>query len=531
MPRISHTGAAFLFPALLWAASARPSPGTESARSLDLEKQMGSLFVTIEEERAITDPHEMECGNCHSGEDPTAVESLRFGDDTISLCRDCHEDSNLHPVGIDAPGVIDPGEQPLPLGKGVLEGKITCLTCHYLHASNHERHILRSSGSESRMTGLCARCHGNSLREKSPHSPRGECHLCHMNDPREGEALESLDPNLMATCNFCHSALENMHYLDVNPFSDEYILKETFEAKIPLLNGRFTCISCHDPHSAEGKKKLLRSEYLSLAELSKKIDPHWKDVMCMACHEGEPMKGAAPLKEGGDLLRLCYRCHAFKYSRNEIHPVNMKPSPYVAIPPDMPLDGGRVTCETCHDSSLQEGGEGAGSAGRTNPKFLRGGFTSRNEFCLRCHSQESIRALNAHLQLFDDGSANVVICAFCHSSLPGIEAGWITRTRFSGDEVNDLCLLCHTSLYLENHPQVPHLVRPSGEMMEVLESAEERLGVVLPLYDDRIVCVTCHNPHQEGVIRETGASKGAGAVKRLRLGFVTNICQGCHLEK
>jgi len=519
--------------AILCLASS-PAQGSSDSSGLDLQSPSKTLFTLIEIDPAIGDPHDMECDGCHAEAGKgTEKKPLKFGDDSVRLCLECHPDGNLHPVGIPLAEQMTPPEG-IPLGEGSLEGRITCVTCHYIHARKHERYILRAANDagERRMDTLCSACHSDRLKTKSPHSSdTGSCHLCHMNPPREGEGLQSLGPNVQATCNFCHSAVDNQHYLSVNPFSDEYIMTELLQASIPLLNGHFTCVSCHDPHAIEGRVKLLREDYLMLAGISKKINPHWKNVMCISCHEGEPRKDSARLKEGGDLVRLCYRCHAFKYSRQEIHPFNMAPSPYVTIPDDMPLKDGRVTCETCHDSSLQEGGERLDSIGKRNPKFLRGGFVSRKEFCFRCHSQNVIRLLNAHDQIDSQGSKKLLMCLFCHSSVPDENSAAMYLLQFAEDSVNDLCFLCHTAYYRENHPIAPHLVTPSDEILQLIETAEDRLSVTFPLFDEKIVCITCHNPHQEGVIRDKMAAKGSSSQKRLRSPKGLNICNGCHLSK
>lgn len=516
--------------ALAAIASAVPGGAQTNRLGLDLAGEGVGPESSLAVAQAIRDPHAVGCGSCHLAADGgAAARALTTGDDSIRLCVGCHEGANLHPVGI-APAGVDRATLGLPLGEGSLDGKITCLTCHYVHRpGGHQRHLLRSvaAAGASRMEALCAACHGARLREKSPHAGTGEtCRLCHMNRPQPGEGIRTLAPNVQMVCNFCHNALDNRHFLALDPFTDEYLFPGATEVDIPKLNGQFTCISCHDPHAAAGRTKLLRERYLQLAGISKKVNPHWKNVMCISCHDGEPAKGEPRLKEGGDVIRLCYRCHAFKYSRSDIHPVNCSPSRSVTLPGDMPLKDGRLTCATCHDSSLQEGGERAGSARKSNPKFLRGGFSNRGEFCARCHPRRLLGLLNPHEQRDAAGKPDRVKCLFCHSSLPEAgQAGWVVRSQFDDETANDLCLLCHPPRYQDAHPMAPHFVEPSRAVAAAMETAEERIGISFPMTGDRIVCVTCHDPHQ----RAAAGVGEDGQFKRLRVG--AEICAGCHLAK
>ncbi len=520
--------------AAAWAAllmallAVSPAPWAAPDKGLDLDEPApaprdGSRAETIK------NPHGTACGDCHRTAQGPEAGPLLTGDDVDRLCLGCHPDSNIHPIGMSVIGLKDaPGPVTLPLGKGAHEGEVSCLSCHYLHAPAYRRHLLRGDTDvvRGRRETLCSSCHGSSLISKSPHiSVGGSCHLCHMSPPKKGEfTTESLSPRVQASCNFCHSALEDQHYLEVNPFSDVDIVSQTANLGVPLLNERFTCVSCHNPHAPAGRKKLLRDVYLGLASFSTKINPHWKNVLCVTCHEGEPSSGNPSLRDGGDLNLICNRCHLGRNSRHEIHPINNSPSSYVTIPPDMPLRDGRLNCETCHDSSLQEGGEKALTVRRKNPNFLRGGFESRTEFCFRCHRQEHFRALNPHRQLDDKGRIMEVSCLFCHSSIPEPGRRGLDYARVDEETLTSVCLWCHPASYKESHPMAPHLVVPSPATMELLETAPRRIGVEFPLFEGRIVCATCHNPHQEGAIE---AERGAGN-KRLRLTVGQEICVGCH---
>lgn len=517
---------------LLCHAGGPGAAGSAGGPGLDLRRDEPGPLLPVPVEATIDNPHAMACVECHLDPGPGSAGPLRGGGDSVSLCEGCHEGSNLHPVGMrPSPGGVPPAA--LPLGTGPLEGRITCLTCHELHrppSEPYRRHLLRSLDRQGgdRKQGLCAACHGTKLKERSPHAAGGKhCRLCHLSEPRAGGERPGVSAAVQAACNFCHDALENRHYLALNPFNDEYLSFDISALDIPRPGGGFSCISCHDPHAGEGRRtKLLRPAYLALAAASKKINPHWKNVMCDACHEGEARKGSPSLREGGDFIRLCYRCHAFKYSRSDIHPVNVRPSASVTIPEDMPLQNGRLTCGTCHDSSLQEGGEQAGSAGRENPKFLRGGFTTRNEFCFRCHPAGLLGRLNPHRQLDPLGGRIETACLFCHTSIPEGTAGWLVVQRQFGEKaVNDLCLLCHPASYREGHPIGPHLGTPSRGVERALETSEERIGIQFLLVDGAVVCITCHNPHQEGVVERKAGVRPASEVG-LRVG--REICQGCH---
>ncbi|MBU0681700.1 MAG: hypothetical protein KKD73_09780 [Proteobacteria bacterium] len=80
---------------------------------------------------------------------------------TVSLCVSCHKDHNgirSHPVDVyPKRGMIIPASYPTSA-----DGKITCLTCHEAHASNH-KYVLRQSQSRE----LCIGCH----RDKDPARP------------------------------------------------------------------------------------------------------------------------------------------------------------------------------------------------------------------------------------------------------------------------------------------------------------------------------------------------------------------------
>lgn len=499
----------------------------------------GRLEQYTKKVERIENPHEMECSECHAQLGKGRFIQYLVDDDTISLCLECHTPSHLHPTGVPASNDTKVLLQIwLPLGKGKLANQVVCLSCHYIHAGEYRPYLLRgdTETKRTRQDSLCSACHTGSLFTRSPHDEDGEsCTFCHTSRPTEGQKLsEILNVNVQASCDFCHGALADGHYLSVNPFGDPDKTWDFEALGIPLINGRFTCISCHDPHdTANRKKKMLRSVYLSLAMVSDRINPHWKNVMCISCHFGQPADGNPMLLTGSDRSAVCDRCHNGRFARRDIHPVGMVPSPDVIIPPDMPLANGRITCVTCHDSSLQEGGEGKFSAGKVNPKFLRGGYTVRNEFCFRCHRQKTYGQLNAHSQLDPWGSIKDQSCLFCHTSLPNRKVLGIENVGFNDDSIDEYCTCCHVG-FDRNHPVGGnHLVAPSEEVFEIIQMSDRRIGVKLPLYNGTVTCATCHNPHEAGVIENELAAEGSENRKRLRLGGGDSmlICRGCHSDR
>lgn len=518
-----------------------PHPEELGAARLDDLSLADRLEQSSASDDRIENPHGMPCDRCHEVAVLGGVyEEYRTPEDPSGLCTECHDECRVHPVTAGSPGgtgTMDGGNA-LPETAQDTE-EITCLTCHYVHKKIDlfRRGLIRGdpADGEQRFKVVCSRCHRRGLEEYSPHSLENRtCQQCHERIPAPGDPPDDyLTRNPSFVCNFCHGVAGGEHYLAVNPFSDPDIQWRNEEVDIPLFKGRFSCISCHDPHATDRKKKkLLRRSYLELVSDSNRVNPHWKNIMCVTCHDGVPKKGEQRLRFDGDINRLCNRCHNNEFARMIIHPVGVAPSASVNIPPYMPLEEGKITCRTCHEAGLQESGENAGSVGRHNPMFLRGGLSVRNEFCFRCHIQELFVSLNAHDQLDSSGNIKESACLFCHTYNPrdrviGIE----DLTGFRDKDPVNYCIWCHTSQYfIKRHPMGAHLREPSRDILYNMDDAYDQFGVSLPLYNGVITCITCHDPHEQGVI-EIDDVAGEDMFKRLRLGNRENTCVGCHGDK
>ncbi len=505
------------------------------------------LGVSISSAYRKTQPaHEsLPCKECHILQAGQVQEELVTGTRTMALCLRCHPESNLHPTGIPLPremrGTV---VVILPFGKGEEEGQIICLTCHYLHPpkdSARRPFLLRGGGEGDPLTNLCLFCHLYGLDTQNPHVEKKRCVYCHM-APTE-KAKESYEIRLFLarhTCEVCHGSFathpapEKRCQEKFNPFKDPEVAKQ--RKVFGVLRARLLCSDCHDVHGVwEANSKdprrrfLLKEKYLQAAALSRSIDPHWTGVFCQACHAGQPEKGRPRLKFR-DINAVCQRCHDNRFAKADIHPVGVKPSRYVHIPEDFPLKDGRLTCETCHVASLQICYPKDKRAPR-NPKFLRRPEVPRDDYCLICHGLDYYRRLDPHKQQIVKGKINKKTCLFCHSSLPNLEEMGTKHVKFVVDNPNKPCLICHPGMNMGHPAGVNHLRRPSGKILRAIQTSVDRIGVEFPLYKGRIICATCHNPHQPGVLKIKAAAKGAGKPQRLRYRTEKSICIGCHVDK
>jgi hypothetical protein len=262
------------------------------------------------------------------------------------------------------------------------------------------------------------------------------------------------------------------------------------------------------------------------------FDPHFTGDYCDVCHEQIPQKdGEKYLKYGGDYVQLC-KCHNYTPG-TYIHPVFIKPSEekLASIPADFPLDKGEITCKTCHDMYEQC---------QANPRlrirakhhriermFLRGGtFSTRTEICFKCHDESKYKMLDPHNQLTVEGEIVTEKCLYCHKDKPDLNTSSYRDIQLIGN-LRVLCQRCHG--LLNKHPaNVNHFVPPSNEVYIRMSILKLKYKIVLPLDDEgKITCITCHNPHERGVIPvERAGAKGAGEYFRHRLPGI--MCKSCH---
>lgn len=127
----------------------------------------------------------------------------------------------------------------------------SCTACHDPHGSS-EKFVLRRYVAD-----LCFGCHNDAESAASAvsvHEPfrNGRCDQCHLpHGSDRPDAFLKVEPARF--CQSCHESVEaggHLHFFRGKA-------KMTLPEDVALDNaGNFTCLSCHDPHEATGKKLL-----------------------------------------------------------------------------------------------------------------------------------------------------------------------------------------------------------------------------------------------------------------------------------
>jgi len=250
---------------------------------------------------------------------------------------------------------------------------------------------------------------------------------------------------------------------------------------------------------------------------------HYTGRFCNECHERTPVQGGdIYLKFNGDYQQLC-RCH-HGMSPGYCHPLDIysEPDNPLNIPADFPLENGKSTCNTCHDVYQQC------QKRLFDRQSLRGApYLLKTDFCFRCHNKNKYKELNAHHQLLADGKPDEKMCLYCHGQKPDEMTATYKEVTFIGD-MRVLCRRCHQ---IEgNHAgNFDHMANmPSVEGLRRMEAMKEKYDIILPLAEDgKMTCITCHNPHEKGVIpADRPSAKGADSKFRHRL--PEKMCEECH---
>lgn len=251
---------------------------------------------------------------------------------------------------------------------------------------------------------------------------------------------------------------------------------------------------------------------------------HYTGKYCNECHEKTPVKGGKIyLRFNGNYRMLC-RCHNGTLSPFH-HASGLIPSPgkRKRMPTDFPLKDGKLTCDTCHNIYAM-----CHLKRPFDRNSLRGGpYEERMKFCFNCHDIKKYEKLNPHHQLNDKGKVITQICLFCHKKKPNVYHDTFKTVKFIGN-IGTICSRCH--VMEKKHPgNAVHVgVVPPPRILKNMDAMEKKYNVILPLnHKGEMTCVTCHNPHEKGVIpADRPGARGAGSKYRLRL--TKFFCKDCH---
>jgi hypothetical protein len=185
------------------------------------------------------------------------------------------------------------------------------------------------------------------------------------------------------------------------------------------------------------------------------------------------------------------------------HLVEVKPSDQVTVPDEFKLDDkGQLSCKTCHGLKDIEK-TALDKVDRNADNFFNGGPYSRLiDFCHRCHDKKAYARPNIHQLLDDKGKHDEKACEYCHLEAPDPKKPTDQQEIKLRLPVGILCYGCH--LKTPHLNALNHQVKPEEEMVKQIKTSEEELAVILPLdKEGRVTCVTCHSPHQAGLIDKT----------------------------
>lgn len=230
-------------------ASAAAAPESE----IDCLGCHGDLTAGMTEHAALA----MGCRACHAGIDAGDVPhritngaKRGLASDLPGLCYGCHNEQRFVNKQVHAA---------LTMG---------CGSCHNPHGSKHPR--LMTTG----VPELCFGCHDRGLfarREQHGPSAAGMCLHCH--DPHAARHDKLLVTDPVRLCSNCHaSVLEKPHLISGmggkgHPVGTGKKGGEKRRLKDPARPGRsFSCISCHDPHSAD-MPKMIRFPMISVMDI------------------------------------------------------------------------------------------------------------------------------------------------------------------------------------------------------------------------------------------------------------------------
>ncbi len=252
-------------------------------------------------------------------------------------------------------------------------------------------------------------------RVQNPHWQTHACRTCHTEPgPPTRIAAERVD----ALCIACHDGVRAR--AEVHPVGVPGATPRTrVPDDRPFVDGRIGCLTCHDiaQHcDAAAKRPRLNAALVRGFERSNpsaaclnchvsetwRVNPHRPESptaaqrACSFCHATPAPQAPAGVRRGAPQLRdqatrLCLNCHAMHADpapRGHLgQPVSsvMQALPRVS---ELPLEGGAMTCATCHNPHAREQFPQSSALGAysSSPADARDGLRLEHAaLCLSCH--------------------------------------------------------------------------------------------------------------------------------------------------
>jgi len=173
---------------------------------------------------------------------------------------------------------------------------------------------------------------------------------------------------------------------------------------------------------------------------------------------------------------------------------NMKP------PNEFELEEGKILqCNSCHgiknimDTPVDK-------LDKNDANFLRGGpYKKLTDFCYQCHQKKDHTRNNIHILLDKQGKIIKEKCLYCHEQeLKTDQAKSLSEIKLR-QAVETICYACH--LKTPHLNVIEHLVELKDKKLQQWKLTTKKQNIYMPLTDTgKIMCITCHNPHQQGLL-------------------------------
>ncbi|NOQ62998.1 MAG: hypothetical protein GQ582_00620 [Methyloprofundus sp.] len=190
------------------------------------------------------------------------------------------------------------------------------------------------------------------------------------------------------------------------------------------------------------------------------------------------------------------------------HIVHVKPSKAIHVPEKFTLgDEGELVCATCHGLKDIDKTPIDKVDTKSADFLVGGGYRRITELCYQCHDEKATQRDNIHLMADEEGFLKKKTCTYCHEEMPDREKDLSIAELKLRIPMEKICYGCH--LKDPHFNSVEHQVKPAQEdMLKRIEKNSKELNILIPLSDKQeVICVSCHSPHQNGVI---DPSKPAG---------------------